>query len=176
MIIESHSTKGAYNSFGYLAHKIKVTESNTIVSSRQLTEKIRDTIETKDTGGIIVLSTDVNAVKQDENKIIDFIKKKAATISNRLFYKKKIDRASKKYEDIYAWTIGKFLNGRYKADNGQIFDENSISVELLGVDTKTLIKFAEEICRTFKQESVLVKDYANNKIYFVDGDDSDDIE
>lgn len=82
----------------------------------------------------------------------------------------------KKYNDIYAWTIGKFLNGRYKADNGQIFDENSISVELLGVDTNTLVKFAEELCRTFKQESVLVKDYANNKIYFVDGDDSDDIE
>ena len=89
------------------------------------------------------------------------------TLKNRVSYNKKIDRLSKKYGDIFAWTIGRYLHGRYKADNGAVFDENSISIELLNVPTDTIISFAEDLCYDFSQETVLVKLYGENRILFV---------
>lgn len=72
-----------------------------------------------------------------------------------------------KCNDIFAWTVGKYLHGRYKAKNGTIFDENSISVELLNVSIDTIISFAEELCREFSQKTVLVKLYGEDRILFV---------
>jgi hypothetical protein len=43
-------------------------------------------------------------------------------------------------------------------------------VEFIGVPTDTLISLAEEICRVFEQESVLVKSYAEDKIFFVNAE------
>lgn len=51
--------------------------------------------------------------------------------------------------------------------NGTIFDENSISVELINVSIDTIIYFAEELCREFSQETVLVKLYGEDIILFV---------
>jgi hypothetical protein len=34
-----------------------------------------------------------------------------------------------------------------------------------------LLLFAIELCRAFKQESVLVKDFNTNRIFLVDGDE-----
>lgn len=168
--IHRHGTSGAHNVYGYMFNDIRFDESKIIESCGQLREAIVGSIDKDKKGEMIVLSTDVNAVKQSDNKIIDWIKKKLSTMQNRLSYKKMIDKVAKKHEDIFAWTIGKFLNGRYKSNNGKVFDENSISIELLGVSNDTLIKFAEELCDDFKQESVLVKDYQNNEIVFVDGE------
>lgn len=72
-----------------------------------------------------------------------------------------------KCNDIFAWTVGKYLHGRYKAKDGTVFDENSISVELLNVSVDTIISFAEELCREFSQETVLVKLYGKDRILFV---------
>ena len=72
-----------------------------------------------------------------------------------------------KCNDIFAWTVGKYFHGRYKAKNGTIFDENSISVELLNVSVDTIISFAEELCKEFSQETVLVKLYGEDRILFV---------
>ena len=72
-----------------------------------------------------------------------------------------------KCNDIFAWTVGKYLHGKYKAKDGTIFDENSISVELLNVSIDTIISFAEELCKEFSQETVLVKLYGEDRILFV---------
>ena len=72
-----------------------------------------------------------------------------------------------KCNDIFAWTVGKYLHGRYKAKDGTVFDENSISVELLNVSVDTIISFAEELCKEFSQETVLVKLYGEDRILFV---------
>lgn len=72
-----------------------------------------------------------------------------------------------KCNDIFAWTVGKYLHGKYKAKDGTVFDENSISVELLNVSVDTIISFAEELCKEFSQETVLVKLYGENRILFV---------
>lgn len=168
-IAEAHNINGTYNIYNKLYHSIKVCENNVITRNEKLDEAIEGSID-MDKGGVIVLSTDVNAVRQDERKIVDFLKKKLSTYKNRLSYGKMINKRAKEFEDIYAWTIGKFLSGRYKSKDGTIFDENSISVELLGVSTDTLISFAESLCRDFKQETVLVKDYENGRILFVSGE------
>lgn len=49
-----------------------------------------------------------------------------------------------------------------------MYGEDSLSVEIIGVDTDTLIKIAEELCVAFIQESCLVKDYSTNRVFFVD--------
>ena len=55
-----------------------------------------------------------------------------------------------------------------------MFDENSLSVEIIGIDSTELIKIAEELCIAFLQESVLLKDFSNNKIFLVNADISDE--
>lgn len=72
-----------------------------------------------------------------------------------------------KYNNNFGWTVGKYLHGRYKAKDGTVFDENSISVELLNVSVDTIISFAEELCKEFSQETVLVKLYGEDRILFV---------
>ena len=130
--VETHSTRGAYNGFGYLAHSIRYDENKVICSSNNL---IAEDANRNRLGGIIVLSANINDIS--------------------------------KCNDIFAWTVGKYLHGRYKAKDGTIFDENSISIELLNVSVDTIISFAEELCKEFSQETVLVKLYGEDRILFV---------
>ena len=129
---ETHSTRGAYNEFGYLAHSIRYDENKVICSSDNL---LAEDDSRNRLGGIIVLSTNINDIP--------------------------------KCNDIFAWTVGKYLHGKYKAKDGTIFDENSISVELLNVSIDTIISIAEELCKEFSQETVLVKLYGEDRILFV---------
>lgn len=130
--IETHSTRGAYNGFGYLAHSIRYDENKVICSSDNLLAEVDSRNKL---GGIIVLPANINDIP--------------------------------KCNDIFAWTIGKYLHGRYKTKDGTIFDENSISVEFLNVSIDTIISFAEELCKEFSQETVLVKLYGEDRILFV---------
>ena len=130
--IETHSTRGAYNGFDYLAHSIRYDENKVICSSDNL---LAEDVSRNRLGGIIVLSANINDIS--------------------------------KCNDIFAWTVGKYLHGRYKAKDGTVFDENSISVELLNVSVDTIISFAEELCKEFLQETVLVKLYGEDRILFV---------
>ena len=166
--VESHSTRGAYNRYGYLANDIRFDESRLICSSDNLNGGIDWEVDRDRLGGIIVLSTDINAIKLDTNKLKNWIKQKWETARNRVSYTKEIDKFSKDYSDIFAWTIGKYLHGRYKSKSGAIFDENSISIELLNVPTDTIISFAEDLCYEFAQETVLVKLYGEDRILFVE--------
>ena len=130
--VETHSTRGAYNGFGYLAHSIRYDENRVICSSNNILAEVDSRNRL---GGIIVLSANINDIS--------------------------------KCNDIFAWTVGKYLHGRYKAKDGTVFDENSISVELLNVSVDTIISFAEELCKEFSQETVLVKLYGEDRILFV---------
>ena len=135
-------------------------------------------------GGIIVFSTDINSLKISKNKLLDWFEKKLKTFKNRLFYKKKINNiikrfneyikkevGGKKIEDyIGAFSIGNFFNGRYVGDNEKVFDKNSLSIEINGISSESLIFLAEEVAQEFIQETVLVKDLNSNKIFLVDQD------
>ena len=158
----------AYSGSKYLYNHIKVEESKIIASNRQeLLEAVDWQVGEKEKGGMIIFSTDVNAVQQSENKIVDWIKKKAKTINNRLNYTKKVDKVSQENE-LIGWTLGKFLNGRYVSQKTQKpFGENSLSLELVGITSDALLNIATQICKDFDQETVLVKDYNTGNIYFV---------
>ena len=130
--IETHSTRGAYNGFGYLAHSIRYDENKVICSSDNL---LAEDASRNKLGGMIVLPANINDIP--------------------------------KCNDIFAWTVGKYLHGKYKTKDGTIFDENSISVEFLNVSIDTIISFAEELCKEFSQETVLVKLYGEDRILFV---------
>jgi hypothetical protein len=131
-------------------------------------------------GGIIIFSTDVNSLELSDNLLINWLRKKLKTYSNRFFVKsklgsiiKKFNKSDKKIGDekiddyIGAFSIGNFFSGRYVGDNGKIFNENSISIEVNGISSKGLIYLAEEIAKDFNQETVLLKDLNVNKIFLV---------
>ena len=155
--------KSAYSIGAYLSAAIK--KNGNVLFSR-LNEGIDFQPPANERGGVIVFSTDVNAVQMDEQKVVNLLKQKMQTISNRINLPKKIDRLAISH-DLIGWTIGKYLNGRYTADNGKQYGENSLSLEIFGVSCATLIKSAEELCDLFVQESALVKDYSSGSVMFV---------
>lgn len=117
-------------------------------------------------GCVIVFSTDVNAKDILGSKFKNYILQKFKTVKNRLTASRILDKIRWKH-DIYYWTVGKYLKGVYTGKNSKTFNENSISLDMFGVDRKTLFATAEDICQTFEQEAVMVKDNAANQIYFV---------
>lgn len=130
-------------------------------------------------GGIIIFSTDVNAENLSNNVILNKIKQLFQTFYQRINKNKLLGNVINSFnkenpdKEIGAFSIGKFFYGKYVSKNGQIFNENSTSIEINGVDSKTLLGVAELICKEFRQETVLVKDLNNNKIYLANGEISD---
>lgn len=121
-------------------------------------------------GGIIVFSTDINAIQVSKNRLVNFIFSKMQSIKNALLINKKIHKVIKQHETQLkgiGLTVGNFVKGRYVADNGVIYDEKSASVEIIGVQTDVLNEIANSLREEFKQESVLVKNYEDEKIYLV---------
>jgi hypothetical protein len=57
--------------------------------------------------------------------------------------------------------------------NGIPFNEKSFTIDIAGVDSDALILMASEICREFKQDTVMVRDFNKNgtKVYFVNDDE-----
>lgn len=159
------SSKFLLNSIGYSDDKCDY--KSYLDDSHNIEEGIDFEFVEKEKGGIIVFSTDVNAVPLSTNKIINWLKQKIVTIGNRLNTNRKIDKiVGGKYEAT-AWTVGKYLSGRYTAKNGNFFGENSVSVEIIGITLDTLINVAEDLCEEFLQESVLVKSYADGGRIFL---------
>lgn len=127
-------------------------------------------------GGIIVFSTDVNAVELDKNKLMNWLKQHIATFTQR--YNKgnilhKVVNKFNKYNDtneyVGAYSIGNAFNGKYVGDNGEEFKESSTTIEVNGLSSEGILRLAEMIARVFKQETVLVKDFNANKFYLANG-------
>lgn len=157
---------GAYRASRYLSRAMTSEGKERLYAYSILGEGIDFEPSADQKGGIIVFSTDVNAEKQSENRVVNWIKQKMMTISNRLNATKKIDRIAAANE-LIGWTIGHYLDGRYTAKNGKQYGENSLSVEIIGVSFETLMKVAMELCSSFSQESVLVKDFSSGRVLFV---------
>ena len=141
---------------------------NDVISDSSVSDSISDVIASDKKGGVITFSTDINAVRLRENRLINFLKQKLSSIVNRFLVNKKTTKLLEENDDVFAWSIGNFFKGRYKDRNGKVFDETSISIQILGIDSKTLCKVAEGICDTFRQECVMVLDFDGNKVYFID--------
>lgn len=134
-------------------------------------------------GGMIVFAVNVNAVQMSGNKFINAIRQFIETVKNH-FNKDRIvhntimsfndDNNRNNGEYIGAYSLGNFFKGKYVGDNGEMFDDKSICLEINGLSSKSLLKLAEMIADRFKQETVLVKDLNMNKIYLADSNESDD--
>lgn len=129
-------------------------------------------------GGIIVFSTDVNAVELDSNKLLNKVKQILMTIGQRIntskmSHKTITDFNNKNGEYIGAYTLGHAFKGHYVGDNGEQFSERSTTLEINGLSSQGLLILAEMLCRTFHQETVLVKDFNSMKFYLADPKNSD---
>jgi len=118
-------------------------------------------------GGIIVFSTDVNTKQESKYKIVNKVTNYINTIYNKILITRKMDKVINYFEDVYGITIGAFARGRYKSKKGSMFNETSISIEIIGISTEILDKVALELCKEFNQESVLVKNHETTEIYLI---------
>lgn len=104
-------------------------------------------------GGIIVFAHKENAAQLPVDDLIIWVKDKTA-----------------KEHDLAGWTVGKFFKGRHYGENGKVYSEESLSVEIIEVSDEVLFEIGEELCREFYQESVLIKCYSErNRLVIVDG-------
>lgn len=156
---EVYEPQGTYNGARYIS--FDVTYEKTI-----LKEGIDYEVPDNERGGIIALSTDVNAVNLNKNSFINALKQWLLTWKQRLNYANSVDKIAQKY-NLVGWTVGRFLKGRYTGKNKKVWNENSITIEIIGVPTDELIKIAEDLCSEFNQESVLLKNYNDNKVLFI---------
>lgn len=127
-------------------------------------------------GGIIVFSTDVNAISLDKNKLKNRIKQIVATFNQRIntggiLHKvvNKFNKYNSTNDEIGAYSVGNAFMGKYVGDNGEEYSERSTTIEVNGLSSEGLLRLAEMIARIFHQETVLVKDLNQNKIYLADG-------
>ena len=138
-------------------------------------EAVVHTLAIHEKGGVVVFSTDVNALVTDTNAVLRAVKRFWISLQNRLQRYGRIDRAlasvsagegESKPSGI---TVGNLFKGRYKSPSGQVYDEKSLAVEVLFINGRQLIELATSLAREFRQETVLAKDNATNEIYLVDG-------
>lgn len=79
-----------------------------------------------------------------------------------------VENIAQRHEPL-CWTIGKFFSGRYTDKKGQVYSEDSLSAEIIGLSDDELTETAEELCRTFCLDSVLIKSYMERyQIYIVE--------
>lgn len=124
-------------------------------------------------GGIIVFSTDVNAVELDKDKIVNNINQVITTFKNRVKNDSIIHNVMNKLNDkggeyIGAYSVGNYFKGRYVGDNGEMYNERSLAIEINGLSSESLLKVAEMIAQKCMQKTVLVKDLNKNKIHTAD--------
>ena len=169
-LIESILKKNgnAYSLSRYLSKMIHFDEDKMMASSNDyVNESIDLTFGDRSKGGIILFSTEVNANEQSKNALIDFLLKKFKTLTNKISYKKKIDKIAKEH-DLVGWTIGKYLDGRYfSKETGKQYSEDSLSLEIIGIGTEEMIKISEALCKAFDQESVMLKDYSTGDVMLI---------
>jgi len=163
-LIEDTMGNGVYSKFRLQCIDID-TSSNII---EVIKEARADDVPDGMKGGVITLSTDINATAGAS--VIAKVKAWAHTMYNRITSVGRIKNAVYS-ADVGGMTIGRFFRGIYKSRSGKKFDENSLSVEILYIDTKTLESIATDLAKEFNQETVLVKDYNTNEMYFADQKD-----
>ena len=120
-------------------------------------------------GGVIVFSTNVNAITDStsKSKWVGKIKGIIKTIQNRVYMNKKLNAILLSHSEVKAVSIGNFFKGRYTAKNNTTYDETSLSIEIIGISFELLCGIAAELSKTFSQETVLVKGNDSQRILLV---------
>ena len=134
-------------------------------------------------GGIIVFATSVNSVVLSKNGLVNKAKQLWHTFLNIAKKDKKLRKCIDAYNKddgniddlIGAFSIGNAFKGKYvDIDTGEEFNDRSYTIEIGGLSSKGLLDLAERIANEFEQQTVLVKDFNQNKFYLADGVKSDE--
>ena len=132
-------------------------------------EAILRTLKPDEMGGVIVFSTVVNSTVNHANPIVQWFKRQFHSWKNKFTHKRKLDKAIKDRPDVGGYSIGNFFKGRYKDETtGELFDERSLSVDVVLINHTQLIDLATTLCGLFNQQSVIVKDNYGGAIHLVD--------
>lgn len=128
----------------------------------------------KDKGGMIVFSPKVNAIQLDKDNEKNKEQQEYLTGFQSSFSKGLVEGLVSDFlqqtgREGQGYTWGSGFEGHYVGSNNEHYDESSLTLELTGLNSQELIKLAETIAWAFFQETVLVKDYNNGKVYLVDG-------
>ena len=117
-------------------------------------------------GGTIYLSFDINSAELNNPEFADFLK---------VYYGKRDNVKSDLVNFCHKHNIGMtfypntgvFIDEEEKnPDNRMKVEENSYTIKIIYVSSSKLDSIAEELCKTYYQQSVLVEDEINNRAYF----------
>lgn len=68
------------------------------------------------------------------------------------------------------WAIGRYLKGKYKAEDGNIYGADSLSVMVAGISDNVLMEIAEDLCNSLMQKAVLVKCLSSELILIINSE------
>lgn len=121
--------------------------------------------------GVIIFSTDLDATIVKSETFSDMVKfffdSKWKVFLNRLNVSDKLRNILLDKYTKPEYTLGRNFTGSYKNKNRITINKNSFTIGIDGVDSDVLILIASEICKEFKQETVMVRDFNKSKVYFV---------
>lgn len=112
-------------------------------------------------GGMLVFM--VSGVQMPTNEIKDAV---------RRFIKAKQKRFPNDIIVVYPWD--KLFKGDFIGNNGEVFNDKSICLEISGLSCHGLLELADIVTERFGQKAVLVKDLNQDKIYLVTPNETDD--
>ena len=128
-------------------------------------------MELDDSSGLITFSTDLNFTLVKAETFIDKIKLffdsnwKAFLNRQNVRGRLKNILVAKNIQSEY--TLSRNLFSAHKNKNGITLYKKSYTMTIESVDSDVLILIATEICKEFKQETVMVRDSNKNKVYFI---------
>lgn len=121
-------------------------------------------------GGMIVLSTDVNA--EEGRGALAKIKSIGKSMLQRFFRQRTTDETIKKLVDEYGidtgWSVGNLFKGRYRSPKtGENFNEKSYAIDIRGADMDFVKKVGKVLAKKFEQESVLLVDHETGRSFLL---------
>lgn len=121
-------------------------------------------------GGVVTFPADAVAAQMGYEVFADEISQRVETFNP--YGKGKVNRILRVFNDgaeesVGAYSIGNFFHGGFVGDNGEVYDVRSVSVEVNGLGSSSLLRFATFIAKQIRQGSVLVKDLNSEKIFLV---------
>jgi hypothetical protein len=128
-------------------------------------------IELDDSSGLITFSTDLNFTLVKAETFIDKIKlffdSNWKVFLNRQNVRGRLKNILVDNNIQSEYTLSRNLFSAHKSKHGITLYKKSYSMTIEGVDSDVLILIATEICKEFKQATVMVRDSNKNKVYFI---------
>ena len=128
-------------------------------------------IELDDSSGLITFSTDLNFTLVEAETFIDKVKfffdSNWKAFLNRQNVKGRLKNILVDNNLQSEYTLSRNLFSANKSKHGITLYKKSYTMTIESVDSDVLILIATEICKEFKQETVIVRDFNKNKVFFI---------